>query len=63
MELFNNDYRGCLNAVANGPVGQVLARPLFLNLKTNFIFKKQVINKNTRVIFEFVQFVILQRII
>ena len=39
---------------ANSPVGQVLARPLFLKVKTKFPFyRKQVINKSTRVIFGF----------
>ena len=48
-------------AVANGPVGQVLAGPLFLKVKTKFHFyKKQVINKSTRMIFGLVQLVILR---
>ena len=48
-------------AVANGPVGQVLARPLFLKGKNKVPFyKKQVINKSTRVIFGLVQLVILR---
>ena len=38
-------------AVANSPVGQVLARPLFLKVKKVPFYKKQVINKSTRVIF------------
>ena len=39
-------------AVPNGPVGQVLAGTLFLKVKTKIPFyKKQVINKSTRVTF------------
>ena len=34
-------------AIADGLVGQVLARLLFLKVKTKFHFKKQVINENT----------------
>ena len=30
----------CCKAVANGPVGQVLAGPLFLKVKTKFHFTK-----------------------
>ena len=48
-------------AVANAPVGQVLAEPLFLKVKTKFHFTKSkyVINKSTRVIFGVAQLVIL----
>ena len=31
-------------AVADGPVGQVLAGPLFLKVKQNLFYRKQVIN-------------------
>ena len=41
-----------IKAIANGPFGQVLARPLFLKIP---FYKKQVINKSTRVIFGPVQ--------
>ena len=45
---------------ANDPVGQVLARPLFLKIKTKSHFtKSKVISKSTRVIFGLVQLVIL----
>ena len=37
-------------AIANSTVGQVLAGPLFL--KVPFFYKKQVINKTTRVILD-----------
>ena len=41
-----------VKAVANGPLGQVLARPLVLKVKIkNPFYKKQVINNSTRVIF------------
>ena len=33
-------YSIIYKAVANGPVGQVLAGPLFLKLKTKFYFTK-----------------------
>ena len=46
-------------AVADGPVSQVLAGPLFLKVKTIPFYKKQVINKSTRVIFGLVQLIIL----
>ena len=46
-------------AVADGPVGQVLAGPLFLIVKQSSILQKQIINKSTRVIFGLVQLVIL----
>ena len=48
-------------AVADSPVGQVLARPLFPKVKTKFHFIKsmQIINKSTRVIFVLIQLIIL----
>ena len=53
----------CINnkAIADGLVGQVLARLLFLKVKTNFHFTelKQRINKSTRVVFGLVQLVLL----
>ena len=47
-------------AIADGLVGQVLAGPLYLKVKNKITFyKKQVINKSTRVIFGLAQLVIL----
>ena len=46
-------------AVADGPVGQVLAGPLRIYQDKNKIpYRKQVINKSTRVIFGLVKLVI-----
>ena len=47
-------------AVADGPVDQVLAGPLFLKVKNKIPFyNKQVINKSARVIFGLVRLAIL----
>ena len=48
--------------VADCPVGQVLAKPLFLMQGKNKIlfYRKQVINKSTMVIFGLIQHVILR---
>ena len=47
-------------AAVNGLVGQVLAGPRFLKVKTKFHFyKKQIINKSARVVFRLVKVVIL----
>ena len=55
MSQNNNNTK----AIADGPVGQVLARPLFLKVKSKIPFyRKQVISKSTRVIFGLVQLVI-----
>ena len=50
--------RKTAKAVANGLVGQILAGPLFLKVKTNSILQKAS-NKSTRVIFGLVHVVIL----
>ena len=47
-------------AVADGPVGQVLAGPPFLKTNKVPFYRKQVINKSARVIFGLVQLVILR---
>ena len=46
-------------AIANDPVGQILAGPLFLKVKQTPFYKKQAINRSTRMIFGLVQLVIL----
>ena len=46
-------------AIANSPVSQVFAGPLFLKVKIKFHFTECVINKSTRVIIGLVQLVIL----
>ena len=43
--------------VADGPIGQVLTRPLFLKVETNSILQKA--KKSTRVIFGLVQLFII----
>ena len=50
-----------IKAVANGPVGEVLAGPINISQGKNKIpfCKKQVMNKSTRVIFGLVQLAIL----
>ena len=50
-----------LKAVGDGSVGQVLAGPLSISQGKNKIsfYRKQVINKSTRVIFGLVQLVTL----
>ena len=53
-------YDVMYGAIATGPAGQVLARPLFLKAKIKFHFtKKQVVSKSARVIFGLARLVLL----
>ena len=47
-------------AIVDGPVGQVLARLLSEGRNTIPIYRKQIINKSTTMIFGLVQLVILR---